>query len=198
MQKLIVKALEKENIKLNSNKIEQLAEFGNKLEWWNKTHNITGARTKEAIVENIIDALIPVSFVSEPKSLLDVGTGAGFPGLILAIVLDSTKAVLAEPLNKRASFLRYISTHLKLSNVEVFKDRVERLKHSPFELISSRAVTDTALLLELTKAVSNNSTKFLFYKGSRVYKEIEEISGYKEKIIQRGLRNYLILERSNG
>ena len=124
MRELIVKAIKKENIELDSNKIEQLAEFANKLEWWNRTHNITGARTKEAIVENIIDALIPTTFVNEPKSLLDVGTGAGFPGLILAIIWDNAKAVLAEPLNKRASFLRYISTHLELKNVEVFKDRV--------------------------------------------------------------------------
>ena len=195
MQELIVKALDKESIELDSNKIEQLSEFANKLEWWNRTHNITGARTKEAIVENIIDALIPTTFVNEPKSLLDVGTGAGFPGLILAIIWVNAKTILAEPLNKRASFLRYISTHLELSNVEVFKDRVERLQHPPFELITSRAVTDTALLLELTKAVSDNSTKFLFYKGSRVYKEIKEINGYKEKIMQRELRNYLILNK---
>jgi 16S rRNA (guanine527-N7)-methyltransferase len=198
LQELINKALEKESIELSSNKVEKLSEFGNKLEWWNKTHNITGARSKEAIIENIIDALIPISFVSEPKSLLDVGTGAGFPGLVLAIIWDSAKTVLAEPLNKRASFLRYISTHLELSNVEVFKDRVERLQYSPFEIITSRAVTDTALLLKLTKTVSDNSTKFLFYKGSRVYKEIEEINGYKEKIIQRGLRNYLLLEKIDG
>jgi len=198
VQDLIVSALGKEGIELSSRKIEKLVEFANKLEWWNKTHNITGAKTKEAIIANIIDALIPTTFISQPKSLLDVGTGAGFPGLILAIVWDSVNTILAEPLNKRASFLRYISSHLELKNVEVFKDRVERLQHPPFELISSRAVTDTALLLELTKAVSDNSTKFLFYKGSRVYKEIENISGYKEQITQRGLRNYLILERDNG
>jgi 16S rRNA (guanine527-N7)-methyltransferase len=198
LQELIEKALKQEDIELDSSKIEKLSEFANKLEWWNATHNITGARSKEAILANIIDAIIPISFIDEPKSLLDVGTGAGFPGLILAIIWDSANTILAEPLNKRASFLRYISSHLELKNVKVFKNRVEKLQHTPFDLISSRAVTDTALLLELTKKVSNNSTKFLFYKGSRVYKEIENISGYKEQIIQRGLRNYLILERNNG
>jgi len=194
MQELILKALEKENIILNSKKIEQLTEFANKLEWWNKTHNITGAKSKESIVANIIDALIPTTFVDKPNSLLDVGTGAGFPGLILAIVWSNTKVTLAEPLNKRASFLRFIASSLNLNNVQVFKNRVENLLSEPFELISSRAVTDTKLLLELTKNVSNSDTKYLFYKGSRVFDEIESIhKQYKAQITKRGLRNYLHL-----
>jgi 16S rRNA (guanine527-N7)-methyltransferase len=194
---LIKDALAKEKIALETKKVDRLAEFANKLTWWNKTHNITGAKTKEAVVANIIDALIPTTFIKEPKSLLDVGTGAGFPGLILAIVWDSCNTTLAEPLNKRASFLRYISTHLELSKVTIFKERVERLNGSSFALITSRAVTDTALLLELTKNVASSDTEFLFYKGSRVYQEIESLSGYKEQIIQKDLRNYLLLKKDS-
>jgi 16S rRNA (guanine527-N7)-methyltransferase len=192
---LLKNSLLKANITLDLATITNLSEFATKLAWWNKTHNITGAKTDEAIVANIVDSLIPTTFTKEPKTLLDVGTGAGFPGLILAIAWPNCKTTLAEPLNKRASFLRYIATHLELNSVTIFKNRVERLNSDPFELITSRAVTDTSLLLELTKNITDQNTKFLFYKGSRVYQELEAISGYKTQIVQKGLRNYLLLTK---
>lgn len=195
MQKLIVKALDKENIKLNKKKIEQLTKYANKLEWWNGTHNITGAKTKEDIVKNIIDSLIPTTFVDKPKSMLDVGTGAGFPGLILAIIWEDTKTTLAEPLNKRASFLRYMIQDLELNSCEVFKNRVEKLTDKNFELVTSRAVTNTKLLLDLTQNVTSSNTNYLFFKGERVYQEIEELKAqYIYDIVTKNRRNYLLIK----
>ena len=179
-------------IKLKPSKLEKLDRFIDKLEWYNRVHNITGAKSKEAIIDNIIDSILPTTFIPEPKSFLDVGTGAGFPGLLLAIIWDRTEAILAEPLNKRASFLRLMASELKLDNLTVFKDRVEKLEHKPFELISSRAVTNSKLLLDLTKNVSSSDTQYLFFKGSRVYDEIKELnSQLKYDIVQKDKRNYL-------
>jgi len=150
------------------------------------------SKSKEAIVENIVDSILPITFAKEPKSFLDVGTGAGFPGLLLAIVWDRAKSVLAEPINKRTTFLRLMSQELELENVEIFKNKVENLQSKPFSLITSRAVTNTKLLLDLTKNVSNNKTEFLFYKGSKVFDEIKELDKkLKYDIVTKEKRNYL-------
>ncbi len=185
-------ALLKAGIELESNTVSKLEKFIDTLEWYNSVHNISGAKSKKAIIENIIDSILPTQFVPQPQSLLDVGTGAGFPGLLLAIIWESTAVTLAEPINKRAAFLRLVSQDLELEKLTVFKDKVENLKSEPFKLITSRAVTNTKLLLDLTKNLRNSETAYLFYKGSKVYKEIETLnSQLKYDIVQKEKRNYL-------
>jgi len=192
---ILKKELNKNEINISLNSIEELNIFANKLMWWNNTHNITGAKTKDDIIKNIIDSIYPIKFIDKPKKLLDVGTGAGFPGLVLAIVLKDTKSTLAEPINKRASFLRYMVTQLSLKNTTIFKDRVERLKDDKFDLITSRAVTNTKLLLELTKELSNSDTKYLFFKGERVFSEVKDLDNkYIYDIVTKGRRNYLYIK----
>ena len=167
--------LDQEGIALQSDIIVKLENFASLLHEWNQIHNLTGAKTIDAIYANIVDSLYPLTFIEEPTTLLDVGTGAGFPGLVLAIALPSTKVVLAEPLKKRVSFLKYAAMDLGLDNVSVEAKRVEKVMHAPFEMISSRAVTNTRLLLDLTKEISNMQTKYLFYKGSRVFDEVSDV-----------------------
>jgi len=187
--------LEKENINLSDEIIVKLENFSTTLNQWNKIHNLTGAKNIDKIYQNIIDSLYPLTFISTPKTLLDVGTGAGFPGLVLAIALPQTKVVLSEPLKKRVSFLKYISIDLELKNLVVEPKRVEELSYPPFELISSRAVTNTNLLLSLTKEISDDKTQYLFYKGSRLFDEIKEISyQLNYDIVQKNKRNYLYIK----
>jgi len=144
---------------------------------------------------NIVDSLYPLTFIKQPQTLLDVGTGAGFPGLVLAIALPDTKVVLAEPLKKRVSFLKYAAIDLELSNVRVEAKRVEHVEHDAFDLISSRAVTNTRLLLDLTSKVSDNHTEYLFYKGSRVFDEIGDVQHQlRYDIVQKNQRNYLYIK----
>ena len=187
--------LESEKIVLESEMLSKLEEFASLLHEWNQIHNLTGAKSIDAIYVNIVDSLYPLTFVKEPKTLLDVGTGAGFPGLVLAIALPNTEVVLAEPLKKRVSFLKYAAMDLGLSNVKVEAKRVEKVEHEAFELISSRAVTNTKLLLELTDTISNRDTEYLFYKGSRVFEEIEDVQYQLDyDIVQKNQRNYLYIK----
>jgi 16S rRNA (guanine527-N7)-methyltransferase len=187
--------LDNEKIFLPSEQVVQLENFATLLHKWNQIHNFTGAKTIEAIYANIVDALYPVTFIDPPKTLLDVGTGAGFPGLVLAIAFPETEVVLAEPLKKRASFLKYASIDLHLCRVSVEAKRVEQVEHAPFRLISSRAVTNTALLLALTSKLSDDKTHYLFYKGSRVFDEIEQMPHQlKYDIVQKNKRNYLYIK----
>jgi len=187
--------LESENIVLSEESVDHLERFAALLHEWNQIHNLTGAKNIVSIYDNIIDSLYPLTFIQKPKSLLDVGTGAGFPGLVLAIALPETDVVLAEPLKKRVSFLKYAGIDLGLKNVKVEGKRVENVQHEAFGLISSRAVTNTGLLLKLTENISDGQTEYLFYKGSRVFDEIEDVQHQLDyDIVQKNQRNYLYIK----
>lgn len=190
--------LESEKITLEDEVIVKLENFASLLNEWNQIHNLTGAKTIDAIYVNIVDSLYPLTFIAQPTTLLDVGTGAGFPGLVLAIALPQTKVVLAEPLKKRVSFLKYAAIDLELPNVSVEAKRVEKVEHEPFELISSRAVTNTKLLLDLTNNISDIKTEYLFYKGSRVFDEVADVQHQLDyDIVQKNQRNYLYIKGSS-
>ena len=187
--------LDAEGILLESGTIVKLENFSSLLHEWNQIHNLTGAKTIDTIYMNIVDSLFPLTFIDKPKTLLDVGTGAGFPGLVLAITLPDTEVVLAEPLKKRVSFLKYAALDLELPNVSVEARRVEKVAHEPFEMISSRAVTNTKLLLDLTKEISDGQTEYLFYKGSRVFDEVADVQHQlRYDIVQKNQRNYLYIK----
>jgi len=187
--------LSQESIALDSTIVAQLERFAQLLHEWNQVHNLTGAKSIQAIYDNIVDSLYPLSFIKLPQTLLDVGTGAGFPGLVLAIALPQTQVVLAEPLKKRVSFLKYVGVDLELSNLQVEAKRVESISHIPFEMISSRAVTNTKLLLDLTTNLSDEKTEYLFYKGERVFDEVDDVQQQLTyDIVQKNRRNYLYIK----
>ncbi|MDF1874266.1 16S rRNA (guanine(527)-N(7))-methyltransferase RsmG [Sulfurimonas sp. SAG-AH-194-I05] len=180
-----------QNIKLPENFFHNIQKYKEHLFKWNKVHNLTGAKDENTVNEFIYDAVFPVSFLKPYKNLLDIGTGAGFPGMILALALPDTQVTLVEPLKKRASFLQFIKADLGLNNVRVVKKRVEEMDAEHFELITSRAVTDTKMLLQLSKNFRDSRSTLLFYKGERVFEEVDQ--NMPHKIIQTNNRHYLLL-----
>lgn len=159
---------------------------------WNKVHNLTGAKSPAQIDEFIVDAVEPITFLPPITKAMDIGTGAGFPGMILALALPQTHFTLVEPLSKRASFLQFVKADLNLQNVEVKALRVEQLPSEPYDFITSRAVTDTKMLLKLSKPFRTKGSILLFYKGEKVYDEVDESLNYQ--IIERQNRHYLLIE----
>lgn len=182
----------KENITLDKQFFTYVAKYKEHLKKWNKIHNLTGAKKEELMDKFIYDAVFPVSFLPKVKNILDIGTGAGFPGMILAFALPDTEVILCEPLQKRASFLQFIKADLGLKNVTVANCRVEELAPQPIELITSRAVTDTSMLMKLSAPFVTQGSKLLFYKGERVFDEVNP--SLKHQIIQTQNRHYLIID----
>ncbi len=170
---------------------EKLHRYSEHLFKWNRVHNLTGVKNEAELNEFIYDALYPISFLPSVKKAMDIGTGAGFPGLILAMALPQTHFTLVEPLKKRASFLQFIKADLGLGNVTVKSCRVEELEPEPMELITSRAVTDTKLLLKLSQPFMAQGTLLLFYKGEKVFAEVDP--SLKHRIIQTDKRHYLLI-----
>lgn len=180
-----------ESIPVPDNFFYNIQKYKEHLMKWNKIHNLTGAKNEAMIDSFIYDALYPVSFLPKRKTLMDIGTGAGFPGMILALALPDTQVTLVEPLAKRASFLQFIKADLGLSNVTVVKKRVEEMPSEIFDIITSRAVTDTNMLLNLSREFRDEHSLLLFYKGERVFEEVDK--SLQHKIIQKQNRHYLLV-----
>lgn len=192
------KTLDSSHLILSDQFYTNCEKFSEYLVQWNHVHNLTGNNSLEDINKNIIDSVWPLTFLGKVDTLVDVGTGAGYPGLILAMAMPQTKVYLVEPRVKRVSFLNFVKNSLKLDNVVILQSRVEDIQLDyKIDLITSRAVTNTKLLIELTKKLQNSETKFLFYKGSLLNDEIKELESSQYDIIGGNEeRNYLYIKEN--
>ncbi|MDR2080955.1 MAG: 16S rRNA (guanine(527)-N(7))-methyltransferase RsmG [Campylobacteraceae bacterium] len=163
---------------------------------YNKTHNITGARDKAHVFENIEDSLFPLRFLPFlPLSAIDIGSGAGFPAMFLAIALPKCSFILYEPKPKKSAFLHMAKCELKLDNVEIKSKRIEEDKPFVVDMITSRAVGKVKFLIQLSKGFYNKNTMMLLYKGERARDEIE---GLNAQIFSRKKRQYVLLRGLDG
>ncbi|MDN5049847.1 16S rRNA (guanine(527)-N(7))-methyltransferase RsmG [Aliarcobacter butzleri] len=191
---MLQKLLEVNNLKFEDKFYEDCEVFVKLLQQWGTIHNLSGRLTRDDIYENILDSLYPLTFIEKYESFADIGTGAGYPGLILAIALRDTKAYLIEPRIKRVSFLNFVKATLKLDNLVVLCNRVEEVKDLQVDLITSRAVTNTSLLLDITKNIKKPNSSYLFYKGSMLESELENAKVNNYKIVNKKDRNYLYIK----
>lgn len=186
--------LEKNDLKLEDSFYKEIQVFIELLQKWGKVHNLSGRLDEQSIYENILDSLSPLNFIEKFESFADVGTGAGYPGLIIAIAKKDIKAYLIEPRAKRVAFLNFVKASLGLENLKILQNRVENIEDIKVELITSRAVTNTKLLIDLTKNIKEAYSSYLFYKGSLLENELEEAKINNYKVVSRNDRNYLYIK----
>ena len=164
--------------------------FSENLLQWNIAHNLSGANNNKQVESYIIDSLLPLCVISPFANCLDIGSGAGFPELIMALARPNVSFCLCEPRAKRVAFLSFIVQKLALKNVEILKTRIENLKntksstqHFRFELITSRATMDTQRLIIATNDFKSKNGFWLFFKGS----QSSEISNLASNLLQYDL-----------
>lgn len=155
---------------------DNLLKYLSLVEETNKVMDLTANVEKEEIIEkNFYDSILSLSkFDYENKSLIDVGSGAGFPGMLYAIMCPSLKVTLLEPMNKRANFLLKVKEELKLENVEVVSKRAEdfaSLNKESFDYGSARGVAKLNILLELITPMLKVGGIFIALKAKMAYEE---------------------------
>jgi 16S rRNA (guanine527-N7)-methyltransferase len=167
-RKLLQEGAGKLGIALGSDALDRLLVYFAELTKWSRRINLIARDTPEIQIlgNHFLDSLtlLPLLRVqgSGPVHLLDVGTGAGFPGLVLACVLPEARFTLVEPRQKRVTFLRHLIRTLQLSNVEVIADRIEPHAlawQGRFSHITSRAVAEPSLFLPLVRPLVKTETK---------------------------------------
>lgn len=186
--------LEKNSLIYEDSFYKDIETFVQLLKKWGRVHNLSGNLDDQTIYENILDSLYPLNFIEDFKSFADIGTGAGYPGLIIAIAKKDKEAYLIEPRAKRVAFLNIIKATLGLKNLTILQKRVEELEDLKVDLITSRAVTNTNLLLNLTQNIKKDSSSYLFYKGSMLENELKEAKIKNYKVVCKDDRNYLYIK----
>ena len=138
---------EKTNLKINSEEINVLQQYAELVLKWNSTRNLVSRNTnKEQINEHIFDCACITPLLDENK-ILDVGTGAGLPGIVVSILKSKKEVTLLEPNQKKVSFLTHVQAELGLTNLKIEKGRVENLKTIKDKIIITRAVMEPEKLL---------------------------------------------------
>jgi 16S rRNA (guanine527-N7)-methyltransferase len=159
----------------------------------NEVMNLTRITTpREAVVKHILDSVMPWKLFAGAKSVLDAGTGAGFPGLPLALALPDTRFTLAESTGKKARFVESVIAELKIPNACVLSERVEDIgKRELFEIVTARAFAPMPKALKMLAPLLKKGTRALLYKGPGVEDEIVEADragkslGVKFEIVMR-------------
>lgn len=133
-------------IVLNPYQIKQFLTYLRELKEWNKKINLTSIRDDQGIVlKHFVDSLTPLRYIEPCSTLLDVGSGAGFPGIPLKIAGPNLHVVLVDSVRKKVSFQRYIIGQLKLDKIQAFHGRIgdksqSLAKKQPFDVVISRAL----------------------------------------------------------
>ena len=139
----------------------------------NKVMNLTAiTEYNEAYIKHFYDSLLITKCNDELTDIIDVGSGAGFPGLVLSIYNSKSKITLLEPTKKRATFLEKVKNELSLENVTVINDRAENIK-GQYMYATARAVAPLNILLELVIPLLKVNGKFYCLKGSSYSEELE-------------------------
>jgi 16S rRNA (guanine527-N7)-methyltransferase len=162
--------------KVNEKQDQQLFEYFELIAEYNKVMNLTGIDDQDGVyLKHFYDSLTILELLGDVKgkSIADLGTGAGFPGVVLAIIFPETKIYLIEPLTKRCNFLEVVVDKLELDNVEILNERAEDIEQK-FDFVVSRAVARLNILLELSIPLVKTGGYFIPMKGSQGKDEIEE------------------------
>lgn len=139
--------------------------------------NLTAIKEKdEFYLKHYADSVYYFDKYMKPEGrLIDIGSGGGFPGIVLAIFYNNLSVTLVESIGKKCVFLREAAAVLGLTNVKVINDRAENIKGQSFDIITARGVSKVKEMLDYTFGMSMKSTKWVLYKGERLEEELKDV-----------------------
>jgi 16S rRNA (guanine527-N7)-methyltransferase len=160
-------------IKLSQKQLELLNLYLEELIEWNSRMNLTGIVERERMIfELFLDSLIPVSYLPSQGRMLDVGSGAGFPAVVIKVLMPDLKLQMVEANFKKVSFLKQVIRLLKLDDIEAINGRIELLrdKLSPdgYEIISARALANLNQIISWCAPLLVHKGLLLYFSGSQV------------------------------
>ena len=166
-----IKEVEALGIKVTEEKLEQLDIIYNTLVETNKTMNLTRITEKDDVyLKHFYDSLtlVKVYDLSKANTLCDIGTGAGFPGLVLKVFYPNLEITLVDSLLKRVNYLNNLIEKLNLTGIKAYHNRAEELikHHKKFDIVTARAVASLPKLLPWTMPLVNKNGSFLAMKGN--------------------------------
>ncbi len=187
-------------ITLDEPPVENLLIYAGELQKWNRRMNLIARNTppEVSLEKHFLDSLTLLPFFegsgARKQTLLDVGTGAGFPGLVLAVARPDLQVILVEPRSKRVSFLRHITRTLSLANVEIIENRLESVPElctRNINYVTSRAVAEFAVFLPMVAPYLERGARALLMLGREQAQQFE-IDNPAAGIILEEKRNVIL------
>jgi 16S rRNA (guanine527-N7)-methyltransferase len=195
----LVKGLSALDIAVDGQAVMALGRYHAELKRWGGKMNLIAKNTPdEQILENhFLDSLTLLPLLPDGSHLLDIGTGAGFPGLVCKAAFPSLRLTLVEPRQKRVSFLRHIVRTLELQGVDIVAGRIEDdlllPSDTPFTHITSRAVSDIAGFLAMAGRFFQPGLQLICMKGPKWQEELAEAAPLLERMSL--IRNSIVEKR---
>lgn len=200
MKNLIKKIFSKYNFELSENQISQFEKYFNILVSENQKYNLTAiTEPTEVVIKHFIDSVLPIAQLKTNSTVIDVGSGAGFPGVPLKILHPDLKVTLIDSLQKRVNFLNMVISELGLQNISAFHYRAEdyaQIKREYFDYALSRAVAAIPTLSEYLIPFVKKGGEVLMYKGTKVNEEIsagekaiKTLGGKIKKVLEYNLED---------
>ncbi len=193
------KALEELNIKISTKQLNQLDKFYKLLIAWNEKINLTRiTKEKDVYLKHFYDSLTIVKEVNlaEKETLCDVGTGAGFPGIVLKIIYPNLKITLVDSLLKRVNYLNSIIKELELQDIQAYHSRGEDFA-GEFDVVTARAVANIEKLLNFTMHMVKKDGIFIAMKGNIEEELTKEVINKINKKYKLVTINKFILPKEN-
>lgn len=163
-------------LSLNTAQQLLLLEYVSLLKKWNSTYNLTALRDEHKMISHhILDSLSLLGYIKEAKTLMDVGSGGGMPGIPTAICRPDLQITLLDSNTKKTTFLQQVVIELGLSNVTVASGRVEAMHDKDVDVVTSRAFAELADFISLTKHLLNENGYWAAMKGVYPYEELEHV-----------------------
>jgi 16S rRNA (guanine527-N7)-methyltransferase len=171
---LLIEGLQRMDLKLSDQMIDQLMTYLNLVEKWNRVYNLTAIRERDEMIKlHFLDSLSILKHV-HVKNILDVGSGAGFPGIVLAITKPELKVTVMDSVNKKTTFMQQVKSELSLTNLDVVNSRVEDYQPTTlFEAVTSRAFSSLKNMMSLTQHTLQKKGVWLAMKSKDVREELE-------------------------
>ena len=168
-KQLLIDAAKAMQISISDKQCNNLLEYIHILNKWNKTYNLTAIRDPiEAIKKHLIDSLSILPFVHSER-LLDVGSCAGLPGIVIAIMRPDVEITLIDSISKKCLFMDYVKTMLEIENLNIENLRVEEFKPKKlFSQITSRAFAGVQKTIDLSKHLLTKDGYYILMKGSNI------------------------------
>ena len=163
---------------------QKLLDYLALIQKWNKVHNLTAVRGPEDMVTlHLLDSLSVLPHI-KAKRLLDVGSGAGLPGIPLALCLPDLQVTVMDSSHKKASFMRQVKAELGIANLEVICGRVEQYQpEALFDIVISRAFSDLAEFVSLTRHLCAPDGTWMAMKGVYPYDELAQLGGAPAQVV---------------
>lgn len=162
----------------------QLLDYVELIARWNRVYNLTAVRDADAmLVQHVLDSLAvvpPLRRELKEGRVLDVGSGAGLPGVVLAVACPTLHVSCVDAVDKKASFLRQVGAELGLDNLESLHARVESLAPRQWDLVTSRAFSSLSRFCELTRPLLASDGIWMAMKGQRPVEELEALPNATE------------------